>query len=257
MAGAQKPKNQVGFGIGEFSRTSFDSSGVGEEDVQEFAVFVAAFQAMIFDRQNIEVDDATYSGLFRQDATFSAGIFAQNVVSTSVFHGQFQSWMVNISFDVLWSARMRQEVDVWIDITVPTEYEAEIQQRNTLWFDYFTETIEALLSFEFALDLWADYFNDENYSAIGWFEQTAWVDSFDIEFINVDVEIPPGYTLVLDSSSMTCILIKPEGGDNSVENIIHLHRGAWFFLSPDTLDVTVNSDYSETKTMITYGERWL
>lgn len=74
---------------------------------------------------------------------------------------------------------------------------------------------------------------------------------FDITYAVIDVDLPPGSTLVIDSDSYTVLL---DG-----ENIIDRHSGAWLRLNRHIFDVVIEGaeDTAGLQTQILYQEKWL
>lgn len=82
------------------------------------------------------------------------------------------------------------------------------------------------------------------------FSASASVDVIDTYQTILDVTLPPGGKLVIDSDNLIVLL---DG-----ENALHLHAGDWVYLSRGTLDVEVDSGSAATLDCnILYTERWL
>ncbi len=83
-------------------------------------------------------------------------------------------------------------------------------------------------------------------------DMQATTQRFAIQYAILDLDVPPGGTLVLDSGSYTALL---DG-----ENVLHAHQGDWLFLNRETHDLTMEAlDGSpiEAEKAVLYMERWI
>ena len=73
---------------------------------------------------------------------------------------------------------------------------------------------------------------------------------FDISYVNLDITIHPGQTLVIDSDNFIVLL---DG-----EDAINAHSGAWPWLSRELFDIQISSGaVSDLETSVLYTERYL
>lgn len=68
------------------------------------------------------------------------------------------------------------------------------------------------------------------------------------EIIDINVTIPPGGELVIDSDTYTVTL----GGIN----VLHLHSGVWLYIDDSVVDVLVSAGGGSPTATVTYAERW-
>lgn len=90
----------------------------------------------------------------------------------------------------------------------------------------------------------------QTYGEFLWWSQISSI-KLDITNVTLNVQIPPGGTLIIDSNKYVVLL--------NGENAMNAHRGGWLYLTRDTYDVAFRPMQGTAKisTQILYDERWL
>lgn len=234
------------FNLSQFNMTQFNIMIPEEEDVRLTLPMLSDMQAM--------------SG---------AGKNMPGAMSTSCFVLASACGGAGDLLNVSWSEDVAQSAISRVNHVLALSTRADVNNRSNIgltfypahtWemtidnWAYFSGNIHDITAMDASVAHYAYLSSDFWWPAIGvdtiWWAQVS-TKRFDMSYIDIDIDIPPGSTLIIDSDNCVVLL---DGQD-----VIWSHSGSWLWLRRATFDVRVqagNGALTADKTIL-YTERWV
>ena len=227
---------------GRFSLTGFSLRERIEKDLRIQANFTEIIGVLISSGQNIGIQH-NFREVINTETTLTAGIrFAHTFGET---FGAENTAVANYRFSHSFRENISAETFAGCDISIKKDFEESIDMQifagmNISYHHDFGENINANVSMGENISFGAN-FREGIFGVLN-------AGIIDEDMLVIDVTIPPGGELRIDSENFTVTL--------NGESILHLHEGSWVNISRSTIDIIALPDGTLNGQLI-YLERYL
>lgn len=234
------------FNLGRFNLVRFNLMARQEEDIALVVSMPSSIHAMVANGQN------TMETVFSACLTQANLYVGAGTLFTAAWHTTISRALharVNHSMAMAVDATMAGEHTITLTAYPVYAWSAPIEGWMHLGSDYhFTLAPEAAMAGYGFLSV--DYWTPAMMLDALWLAQ-ATTKRFDLTYIDLNLSIPPGKTLILDSENYVALL---DG-----EDVIWAHSGGWLRLKRTTFDVQVRpaSGQMTLDKTILYTEKWV
>lgn len=253
-----------GFGTGKYANMGFGRPGLkGEELFYAVTVANIRINAMATMGIHYDVEEVCYSPItFMQTAKGTPVYYVEETQAVIGFYMigamRWGTYYDNGKDNLFFMQSAFMSTDVYNSAMETIDSNQWAYMATDRYERTETTPISDVRVAMFSPILSANWTEKERISIALFFNMLATRTSFELNVVRLDVSIPPGSKLILDSATFSALVQhRSVSLEDQVDNVLHLYNGPWIFVSTESVEISMNIIGSDHAATITYDERWL